>query len=261
MYRAGRTGLTRVRSGTQTGAVLRGIKISILLVVAAIGNAAIAQSGDATWLRYDQLKKSAPGLPNLIAIVGRGDVLRSAGGELVRALGTQAARQGPAAGLPARDAFVLGRWSEVHRYFPELKAAPLIEPDGFWLKTFQRKSGKYWLIVGANDRGVLYGTFALLRGVAQKKDVSTLDRVENPSAPIRWVSDWDNLDGSIERGYAGRSIFFDGGKVRADLTRVGEYARLLASLGINASSINNVNADPKILGEDFIPQLARVAGA
>ncbi len=240
---------------------MRGIRIWIFFVLGAICHSALGQSSDAAWLRYDELKQSGPGLPNLIAIVGRGEVLRSAAGELVRALGTRAARQGPAAGLPAKDAFVLGSWSEVHRYFPELRAAPQIAADGFWLKTVQRKSGKYWLIVGANDRGVLYGTFALLRDVAQKKDVSTLDRAENPSASIRWASDWDNLDGSIERGYAGRSIFFDGGNVRADLSRVKEYARLLASIGINACSINNVNADPKVLGKDFIPQLARVADA
>jgi alpha-glucuronidase len=91
--------------------------------------------------------------------------------------------------------------------------------------------------------------------------VSTLDDSQSPSAPIRWVSQWDNLDGSIERGYAGRSIFFDNGQVRSDLTRVGDYARLLASVGINGCAINNVNADPRILSAEFLPQLVRVADA
>src|SRR5206468_6970719 len=138
-------------------------------------------------------------------------VLRTAGGELVRALGTQPARQGAVATIPAKNAFVLGLWKDASPYFPGLKPPHAISEDGFWLKTVQRKSGKYWLIVGTSERGVLYGTFALLRYVAQKKDVSTLDEVQNPSAPIRWASEWDNLDGSIERGYAGRSIFFDDG--------------------------------------------------
>jgi alpha-glucuronidase len=234
-------------------------RIAVLLGVIAMAVPSLGQTADAAWLRYDGLKASAQSLPHLIAIVGSGPVLRSAGNELVRALGTQNARQGPAAALPATNAFVLGRWRDVRPYFPEAKPAQTLSGDGFWLKTVQRKSGKYWLIVGANDRGVLYGTFALLRTIAQKKDVSTLDEVQNPSAPIRWASEWDNLDGSIERGYAGRSIFFDGGRVRADLTRVGEYARLLASVGINGCSINNVNADPRVLSTDFIPQLARVA--
>src|SRR5262249_53585025 len=76
-----------------------------------------------------------------------------------------------------------------------------------------------------------------------------------------WVDQWDNLDGSIERGYAGRSIFFEDGGVRADLTRAREYARLLASVGINGCNINNVNANPRLLQHDFLPQLARVADA
>ena len=101
--------------------------------------------------------------------------------------------------------------------------------------------------------------FSLLARIAQQKDVSTLDDVQTPSAPIRWVSEWDNLDGSIERGYAGRSIFFDNGAVRANLTRVGQYARLLASIGINGCAINNVNASPRIVAPEFIPQLARIA--
>ena len=65
--------------------------------------------------------------------------------------------------------------------------------------------------------------------------------------PIRWVDEWDNPDGSIERGYAGRSIFFEGGNVRDDLKPVAEYARLLASVGINGCNINNVNAAPQLL--------------
>ena len=78
-------------------------------------------------------------------------------------------------------------------------------------------------------------------------------------APVRWVNQWDNLDGSIERGYGGRSIFFENRKVRADLTRAAEYARLLASVGINGCNVNNVNADLHVLDPDFIPQLARIA--
>jgi alpha-glucuronidase len=221
--------------------------------------ASAAQTADPAWLRYEGLKKSATGTPNLIAIVGRSPVLFSAGQELVRALGTRPAQHGRATSLPAKDAFFLGTLKDVRPYFPTLKPSHPLGPDGFWLKTVQRNGRKYWLIAGANDRGVLYGTFTLLRRLVQKQDVSSLDVMESPSAPIRWASEWDNLDGSIERGYAGRSIFFDGGKVRTDLTRVSEYARLLASVGIDACSINNVNADPRILGADFLPQLARVA--
>ncbi len=75
------------------------------------------------------------------------------------------------------------------------------------------------------------------------------------------MDQWDNLDGSIERGYGGRSIFWDNMHARADLSRAGDYARLLASLGINGCSINNVNANPKLLSPEMLPDIARIADA
>jgi alpha-glucuronidase len=216
-------------------------------------------AADPAWLRYTALRKSAPYLPSSIAIVGNGELLRTAGGELARALAGGPKAQGSTSSLPAKNAFVLGRWSAIHPLFPELRLKSALRDDGFWLKTVTRKGAKYWLIVGGSDRGVLYGTFALLRQIAENDSAADLNDLENPSAPIRWASQWDNLDGSIERGYAGRSIFFEDGRVRADLSRAGEYARLLASVGINACAINNVNADPRLLRPDYLPQLVRVA--
>jgi alpha-glucuronidase len=218
-------------------------------------------SADPAWLRYHGLRSAAPYLPHSIAIVGQGALLRTAGSELARGLAGGSKAEGPTATLPARNAFVLGRWSAIHPIFPRLRPARALTPNGFWLKTVQRNGAKYWLIIGGDDRGVLYGTFSLLAQIAEQKDVSALDSLENPSAPIRWVSQWGNLDGSIERGYAGRSIFFDNGNVRGDLSRVSEYARLLASVGINGCAINNVNADPRLLRPDYLPQLVRVAEA
>src|ERR1051326_1409381 len=182
---------------------------------------------DHAWLRYQALRNSAPYLPTSIAIVGNGDVLRRAGGELAKALAGGPKAQGPTSSLPAKNAFVLGRWNAIRPLFPQLRPARVLKADGFWLKTVQRNGAKYWLIIGGNDRGVLYGTCALLAQIAEQKSVSAIDDLQNSSAPIRWVSQWDNLDGSIERGYAGRSIFFDGGNIRSDLSRANDYARLL----------------------------------
>ena len=106
---------------------------------------------------------------------------------------------------------------------------------------------------------MLYGAFALLRKVAVGESLASIDQKDAPYAPIRWVNEWNNIDGSIERGYGGRSIFWEGGHIREDLSRVNEYARLLASLGINGISINNVNANPLVLSAEFVPQVARVA--
>ena len=219
-----------------------------------------AQTADPAWLRYGSLADKAPRLPHAIAVIGDGLVLHTAGDELARDLGGNA-KAVQSTSIPRDNAFILGRWSSIHTLFPELKPPRALSSEGFWLKVAQRKGAKYWLIVGGDDRGVLYGTFSLLAQIAEQKNTDTLDDLENPSAPIRWASQWDNLDGSIERGYAGRSIFFDNGQVRSDLSRAGEYARLLASIGINGCSINNVNADPRLLSPDYLPQLVRVAEA
>jgi alpha-glucuronidase len=101
--------------------------------------------------------------------------------------------------------------------------------------------------------------FDLLSKIARGESVAAIDEEQQPYAPIRWVNQWDNLDGRIERGYGGPSIFFADGNVRSDLTRAGEYARLLASIGINGCTINNVNAAPGILEDSFIGQVGRIA--
>jgi len=240
------------------GAVLA-IPVAILFLISA--GVASAETGAEGWLRYSQVKDNAASLPSRVAVVGNSEIVRTAGSELVRAFEGRPGKAVPTDAVPSADAFVLGQWKDIHPLFPELTRPRALIDDGFWLKTLHRGHAKYWLIIGNDDRGVIYGTFSLLSRIAQQQDVSTLDDSQSPSAPVRWVSQWDNLDGSIERGYAGRSIFLDGGQVRSDLTRAGEYARLLASVGINGCAINNVNADPRILSAELLPQLARVADA
>jgi alpha-glucuronidase len=127
-------------------------------------------------------------------------------------------------------------------------------PDAFEIRTERGTT----VVRGGNDRGALYGAFALLR---KTKLGERVEGREAPKIPIRWVNEWNNLDGSIERGYGGRSIFWDGNQSREDLTRVKEYARLLASLGIQACSINNVNANERVITHEFLPHVARIADA
>lgn len=131
-----------------------------------------------------------------------------------------------------------------------------LEDDGYWLST----RGDAVQILGKNERGALYGTFAYL-GMLAQGNFSEVAYVSKPSAPIRWVNQWDNLDGSIERGYAGPSIFFAGGRVVDDLTRVAQYARLLASVGVNGIVVNNVNANVQLLNATNVAGLGRIADA
>jgi alpha-glucuronidase len=123
----------------------------------------------------------------------------------------------------------------------------------------QQRGRAVWVVEGGSETGELYGVFRLLAWIAAGKALPDQAVVEEPRNKIRWVNQWDNLDGSIERGYAGRSIFFDGGHVRGDLTRAAEYARLLASVGINGVTVNNVNSDLRTLTPEMIAEFARIA--
>lgn len=137
-----------------------------------------------------------------------------------------------------------------------LGTVPNLKQDGFWLSTTDGNV----LILGLDERGALYGAFEYLSMLAQG-NFSEVAYASNPNQPIRWINQWDNLDGSIERGYGGASIFFRDGIVVDDLTRVVDYARLMASVRLNGIIINNVNADVDLLNATNIKGLGRVADA
>jgi len=225
-----------------------------------------AQHGDDAWLRYSRLGAAAAkkydDLPGDLVVRGNGSALKSAQQELAngfeKMLGRTLRLEDE---LASGGVILLGTWSEVHGGVPGVHPTHELRSEGFWLKDVGARGKKILLVTGGSANGVLYGVFHLLSKVGRGESLTGLDDEEEPYAPVRWVNQWDNLDGSIERGYGGASIFFSQGEVRQDLTRVAEYGRLLASVGINGCTINNVNADPKILDSRFIPQIARVADA
>lgn len=101
------------------------------------------------------------------------------------------------------------------------------------------------VVTALDDRGLLHGFYALQR---HGERLLGVDRpvLDVPTNPVRMINQWDNMRadgpmGSVERGYAGSSIFYADGRVVADRARIRDYARLLASVGINALSLNNVN--------------------
>jgi alpha-glucuronidase len=226
-----------------------------------------AESGYEAWLRYPRIVDAATlaqydALPSEIVLLGSAPVLQSSRDELARGLGSMLGRTfKTGAALGGADAIVVGTAAALRGAIREIAAADLKTPGAFYLRNVTRGRQHLLVIAGADDRGVLYGAFAFLRRVAMHLPVAALDERQAPQAPQRWVNEWNNLDGTIERGYGGASIFFERDSVRADLSRARDYARLLASVGINACSINNVNANTRVLTDEFIPQLVRVAEA
>lgn len=108
--------------------------------------------------------------------------------------------------------------------------------------------------------GILYGVYHLLSLLACGDSLPV--GIQKPFYPLRMLNHWDNMDGSVERGYAGRSLFFDDQRVCFDPVRIHRYARLLASVGINTVCPNNVNVRPpmdKLITGEFLEEIAGLA--
>ncbi|WP_372962528.1 alpha-glucuronidase [Mesotoga sp.] len=111
-----------------------------------------------------------------------------------------------------------------------------VTEDGF---TLEASSGTC-IVTAKEDRGILHGMFHMLRIVMSGGLLDETSIVQRPDMKLRMLDHWDNMDGSIERGYSGKSFFFREGEVIVD-ERTRDYARLISSVGINAVVINNVN--------------------
>ncbi|WBX98043.1 alpha-glucuronidase [Chryseobacterium gambrini] len=114
-------------------------------------------------------------------------------------------------------------------------------------------------ILAKTDLGLLYGSYHLLNLQQQKTNFSNLKLEEKPSYDIRILNHWDNLDGTIERGYAGHSLWKWEDLPNKISPRYEEYARANASIGINATVLNNVNASPNMLREDYLKKVKVLA--
>ena len=138
-------------------------------------------------------------------------------------------------------------------------------PDEVILICAQARPRPRIIITSNTDAGCLHAVFAFLRRLqlGQAGGLTELRVAEAAANRLRMVSHWDNLDGTVERGYAGASVFFADGQVTPELRRVRDYARLLASVGVNAVCVNNVNVTTeatRLLTARHLPRLARLAG-
>lgn len=135
----------------------------------------------------------------------------------------------------------------------EIKRDKNLGNEGF--RVYRDKKG---LVLSANnDLGLLYGSYALLRDNAAGKAIAL--REEIPAYNVRVLNHWDNLDGTIERGYSGHSIWNWDELPDVVSPRYREYARANASVGINGVVLNNVNASSKILSAEYLAKVAKIA--
>lgn len=117
-----------------------------------------------------------------------------------------------------------------------LSLRPGFHPEGYKISG----NGETVAVEASDENGILYGCFELIRQLSLGTQTQELSIEKSPAIPLRMLNHWDNMDGSIERGYSGNSFFFEENEILVD-DRIRTYARLLASVGINGTVINNVN--------------------
>ena len=133
--------------------------------------------------------------------------------------------------------------------------------ESYRFSRVEHEDTTYYCLEAGGASGLLYGVFHLLRTMALNRPLASAEGEFVPDNPLRMLDHWDNMDGSIERGYSGRSFFFRDNRILVS-ERTRDYARLSASVGINAVVINNVNvkdAASWLITERYYDDLAEMS--
>jgi alpha-glucuronidase len=240
---------------------------ALLITMLGQGASVRAETGYDLWLRYaavdDQAQLAAYRRAATAIVVPVGSETSEAiAAELTRGLNgllgvavprVQQARSAGAVivGTPTTSPLVAGLgWKGV--------LAPLGD-EGYVIRSTTVGGRAATVIASNGEKGALYGAFHFLRLMQTRQRIERLEIAERPRLARRMLNHWDNLDGSIERGYAGRSLWWPDLAPGTGEARVRDYARANASIGINGSVINSVNANPQSLTAPWLEKSAVVA--
>ncbi|RIA43698.1 alpha-glucuronidase [Hephaestia caeni] len=235
-----------------------------LALLLGIAPAAHAEDGYDLWLRYRPLAAApravvAAQAAAILAPADPSPSLRAALGELDRGLAGLLGAPPPRATTPRAGALVIGTPAEL----PRLTALGLplarLGDEGYLIRSVTLDGAAVTVIAANTDIGLLHGAFAWLRLAQTGARLDDLDMSSAPRIAIRMLDHWDNLDRSVERGYAGQSIWDWWRLPDYRDPRYTDYARANASIGINGAVLNNVNAAPDMLTPRFIAKAAALA--
>lgn len=239
----------------------------VLLALAISSRPSDAREGYRLWLRYDLVSN-----PKMLhqyratikswMVEGISPIMDVAKDELKSALEGLLGQEIPTTKGPITNGeLIVGKY-KVSTLISDVRIADKIAkigPEGFIILS-SKISGKSVTVITANsDIGVLYGTFHFLRLLQTEQDISNLDIISQPKIKLRILDHWDNLNGTVERGYAGFSIWDWHTLPIFIKQRYIDYARANASIGINGAVLNNVNADPLILTKQYLVKVAALA--
>lgn len=233
------------------------------------GNEYAAQydSGYNAWLSYPKLQqgplyKQYVKWCGAVSVTEGGETLQAALQEWTRGISSLLDIEVVSKPQPEEFGVAFGTFAGNHPLIKGLfddKEVQAVGAEGFAIRTSQ--SCKCIAVGASSQAGVLYGVFHLLRLIASGKDIEHLDEVVNPVNSLRMINHWDNFDGSVERGYSGRSFLYENNQFTKDMDRITDYARLMSTAGINAIAINNVNvhALETLFISTYLPDVAGIA--
>nr|WP_213603444.1 alpha-glucuronidase family glycosyl hydrolase [Pseudoxanthomonas japonensis] len=234
------------------------------LALWACTGAASAEDGYALWMRYVPVDATLAGgyraHAQEIVAPDRTATQRVAREELERGLaGLLGVTPRLRTTLGDGGAFVLGTPQSSPWVAPFRRDLQALDDQGYLLRSVRIEGRNVIVVAARDDLGVLYGVFHLLRLMQTGASLDRLEIRESPAIARRVLNHWDNLDGYVERGYAGGSLWDWHTLPDWQDPRYTDYARANASLGINGSVLNNVNANALSLSPDYLRKAAALA--
>ncbi|MGK2925983.1 MAG: alpha-glucuronidase family glycosyl hydrolase [Lysobacterales bacterium] len=227
----------------------------------------LAEDGYQLWLRYpplpaQQRERAQDRFGSILVPASRSTSAQAALDELQRGLAGLLAQPLPLTDQPRDGAILLGTPDTL----PLISQLDLplgrIGPEGYIIRSVEIGGHATTVIAANGDTALLYGVFALLRLLqtdASLDSLDTLDVLAGPAVQLRVLNHWDNLDRSVERGYAGQSIWDWWRLPDFRDPRYTDYARANASIGINGTVLNNVNAQAEVLTAPYLAKAAALA--
>ena len=240
------------------------IALGCMVLGLTLAMPAHADSGYELWLRYRPLSGARrTAVASHARAIVRGapsPTLDAADEELSRAMrGMLGTALQDARAATIDGALVIG----TPRSLPLIKALGLplgtLGRDGYLIRSMRIGGHAVTVIAGNDDVGVLYGSFAWLRIVQTGASLDHLAIASSPKLKLRVLDHWDNIDGTVGRGYAGKSIWDWWTLPAWGKQRYTDYARADASIGINGAVLNNVNASAQMLTHRYLVKVAKLA--
>jgi alpha-glucuronidase len=242
---------------------------SLLLASDIVATTGRSEDGYRLWLRYERLPEAdaQAWAASVRGIVAPGDspTLCAIRSELVAALSQMLGNTAiPVDGSSLVEGTLIVGTPSTCPAMASLRLCGVLDDlgeEGYIIRS-EKIDGRVVTIIAANTEcGALHGTFHFLRIMQTQSAPMSFAISEKPRFMFRLLNHWDNLDGSIERGYAGKSLWKWDGLPGTIGPRLTDYARANASLGINGAVLNNVNADAKSLTPEYLRKAAAIADA